>query len=168
MAFRVSQLHDTVRRVGWVSRVAANPPIGPQHRLHAEAHLRQPDMPCPAVSLSRVFDRATVDLWTCGAACRPRPVRPALTVLQARYENGRRVRLRFNTGEQGVADLTDLGARYPAAGPLADPAELANFDLDEWPTLVWACGFYVSPESRYERATGKRRDWLMPAPVVAD
>ena len=112
--------------------------------------------------------RPRARLWTGGSACRPRPVRPALTVLQARYENGRRVRLRFNTGEEGVVDLADLVARYPGARPLADPAELADSGLDEWPTLIWACGFYVSPESRYERATGKRRDWLMPAPVVTD
>jgi hypothetical protein len=78
------------------------------------------------------------------------------------------VRLRFNTGEEGVADLTDLVARYPAARPLADPAELADSGLDEWPTLVWACGFDVSPETLYERATGKRLDRLMPAPVLTD
>ena len=110
--------------------------------------------------------RPRARLWTGGSACRPRPVRPALTVLQARYENGRRVRLRFNTGEHGVADLTDLGARYPAARPLADPAELASFEQEEWPTLVWACGLDVSPETLYERATGKRLDGLMPAPVL--
>jgi hypothetical protein len=91
-----------------------------------------------------------------------------VSVLQARYVDGHRVWLRFDTGADGLADLTDLVARYPAARPLANPAELAKFELDEWPTLVWACGFYVSPESRYERATGKRLDWLMPAPVVTD
>ena len=29
------------------------------------------------------------------------------------------------------------------------------FYLDAWPTLAWACGFDVAPESLYFMATGK-------------
>jgi hypothetical protein len=35
----------------------------------------------------------------------------------------------------------------------------ATFQLDEWPTIVWDCGFDLSPEYLYELATGKRPTW---------
>ena len=54
-------------------------------------------------------------------------------------------------------------ARYPAAAPLKDPAVFSAFRLDDWPTLVWSCGFDVSPETLYERATGKVPAYLQPA-----
>lgn len=78
---------------------------------------------------------------------------------QADYVGDYKVRLRFDTGEEGVADLRDVIDSYAAARSLADPAEFAKFSLDEWPTLVWPCGFDLSPEVLYERATGKRPAW---------
>jgi hypothetical protein len=35
-----------------------------------------------------------------------------------------------------------------------------DFKLDEWSTITWNCGFDVSPETLYERATGKQIHWL--------
>ena len=78
-----------------------------------------------------------------------------VSVIDARYVDDYRIWLRFNTGEEGVADLADLIDRYPAAGPLRDRVAFAGFHLDEWPTLVWPCGFDISPEALYERAIGK-------------
>jgi len=76
-----------------------------------------------------------------------------VSVKEARYLDGYRVWLRFNTGETGEVDLTDLVFAYPTAEPLRDPAAFAAFHLDEWPTLAWDCGFDVAPESLYARAT---------------
>jgi len=83
-----------------------------------------------------------------------------IKVAEARYLEGFRIWLRFNTGEEGIVDLADVIARYPAAKPLRDPAVFSDFYLDDWPTLAWPCGFDFSPESLYTRATGKSLPWL--------
>ena len=80
-------------------------------------------------------------------------------IQQAYYEGGYRIRLKFDTGEEGVTDLSDVIAKYDAARLLLDHSEFAKFTLDEWPTLVWPCGFDLSPEMLYERITGKRPSW---------
>lgn len=80
-------------------------------------------------------------------------------IQSAHYEGGYRVRLRFDTGEEGVTDLGDVIAKYEAARQLRDHSEFAKFTLDEWPTLVWPCGFDLAPEMLYERITGKRPSW---------
>jgi len=77
----------------------------------------------------------------------------------ATYAGDHRVELRFDTGEAGIVDLYDLIHKYEAAAPLRDPTEFARFRLDDWPTLVWDCGFDVSPETLYARATGKPVRW---------
>jgi hypothetical protein len=76
----------------------------------------------------------------------------------AHYEEYR-VRLSFDAGEEGVADLRETILKYEAARPLLDCVEFAKFTLDEWPTLVWPCGFDVAPEMLYELTTGKRPSW---------
>lgn len=83
-----------------------------------------------------------------------------IKVAEARYLDHFRIWLRFNTGEEGIVDLADVVEKFPAAKPLRDPKVFANFHLDEWPTLAWPCGFDFSPESLYERATGKTIPWL--------
>jgi len=83
-----------------------------------------------------------------------------IKISEARYLDGYRIWLRFNTDEEGVVDLTDVLERFPAAKPLKDKAVFANFFLDDWPTLAWPCGFDFSPEALYERATGKQIQWL--------
>jgi hypothetical protein len=80
-------------------------------------------------------------------------------ITAARPMGGFRVELQFDNGESGIADLSDLIHRYDAAAPLRDPVEFARFRLDEWPTLVWDCGFDVAPETLYARATGTAPPW---------
>ena len=82
-----------------------------------------------------------------------------VSIRSAKYLGGYRIQLQFDTGEEGVVDLGDVFAKYPAARQLEDCVEFARFSLDEWPTLVWPCGFDLSPEALYERATGKRPAW---------
>lgn len=80
-------------------------------------------------------------------------------IQEAEYVGGYQIRLRFDTGEEGVVDLSDIVAHYSAAQSLKDERVFAKFTLDEWPTLVWPCGFDLSPETLYERATGKCPAW---------
>ena len=75
-------------------------------------------------------------------------------IQQAHYEGEYRVRLRFDTGEEGVTDLGDVIAKYKVARQLLDQAEFAKFTLDEWPTLVWPCGFALAPDGRPEAFSG--------------
>ena len=86
-----------------------------------------------------------------------------IQIKSAEYVDGFRVHLKFSNGEQGIADLKDLIERYDAAAPLRDSSEFARFRLDEWPTMVWDCGFDLSPETLYERATGKQIGWALQA-----
>jgi hypothetical protein len=83
-----------------------------------------------------------------------------ITVEKAIYLNDYRLHLTFNTGELGDVDLHDLVFKYVAATPLRDVEIFKAFKFDEWATLTWDCGFDVSPETLYERATGKRIDWF--------
>ena len=83
-----------------------------------------------------------------------------IEIREAKYQEGYKIWLSFNTGESGVADLSDLLLKYKAAAPLLDKSVFKKFYLDEWPTLAWPCGFDLAPESLYERATGKRLEWL--------
>ena len=91
-----------------------------------------------------------------------------IAIAEARHLGDFRIWLRFNTGEEGIVDLADVVEKFPAARPLQDPEVFSNFYLDEWPTLAWPCGFDFSPESLYERATGKTIPWLRePTPLAA-
>ena len=83
-----------------------------------------------------------------------------ISINHARYEKDFQIHLAFNTGEEGVVDLSDLIQKYEVAAPLRDPVVFANFHLDEWPTLAWDCGFDIAPETLYLRATGKQVAWL--------
>ena len=83
-----------------------------------------------------------------------------ITVTHATYEGQYRIRIKFSSSEEGIVDLADVIARYPIARPLLRQDEFSKFYLDEWPTLAWPCGFDLSPEILYERATGKSPAWL--------
>jgi len=78
-------------------------------------------------------------------------------VKTANYLENYKLYLTFNTGESGEVDLEDIIFKYSAAAPLRN---IEDFKLDEWSTIVWNCGFDVSPETLYERATQKRIEWL--------
>ncbi len=80
-----------------------------------------------------------------------------ISILEARYIKDCRIFLKFNTGEAGEVDLRDLVYKYQIAEPLRNTEIFSQFYLDSWPTLAWACGFDVDPESLYFRATGKSR-----------
>jgi len=83
-----------------------------------------------------------------------------ITIQTAHYLDHYCLHLTFNTGESGTVDLQDLIFKYKAAIPLRDITHFKNFQLDEWSTVIWNCGFDVSPETLYERATGKQINWL--------
>ena len=83
-----------------------------------------------------------------------------ITLKGAHYLDGYRIRITFSDGSSGIVDFTDIIQKFPAAQPLADAKEFQRFFLDDWPTLAWPCGFDFSPESLYERATGRRVAWL--------
>ncbi|GDX86008.1 hypothetical protein LBMAG43_20500 [Methylococcaceae bacterium] len=82
-----------------------------------------------------------------------------VTIEKADYLADYRLHLLFNTGESGDVDLKDLVFKYEIATPLRDVEKFKIFTLDEWATPTWNCGFDVSPEILYERATGKRINW---------
>ena len=82
-----------------------------------------------------------------------------ITVQVLEYLGDYRLRLTFNTGEKGVADLKELAYSVPTAAPLRDLAEFRRVFLDEWPTLAWPCGFDLAPEYAYWLATGKVPTW---------
>lgn len=83
-----------------------------------------------------------------------------IAINTAEYQRDYKIKLTFNTGEQGVVDFADLIEKYAIANPLKNIEEFKKFYLDEWPTLAWSCGFDIAPETLYERATGNRVTWL--------
>lgn len=83
-----------------------------------------------------------------------------ITIQTANYLDNYRLHLTFNSGESGIVDLQDLVFKYKAAAPLREITNFKDFTLDEWSTITWDCGFDVSPETLYERATGKLVNWL--------
>lgn len=86
-----------------------------------------------------------------------------ISIQLARYVDNYRLFLVFNTGECGEVDLQDIIFNYAAARSLRDIYYFKQFKLDEWATVTWDCGFDVSPETLYQRATGKQIDWLIPS-----
>ncbi len=83
-----------------------------------------------------------------------------IAVQEAKYDGDYRIWLKFSSGEEGIVDLADIVAKYPAARLLLDTAAFKQFVLDEWPTLAWSCGFDLAPERLYELATGKAPAWI--------
>jgi hypothetical protein len=75
------------------------------------------------------------------------------------YVGGCRIRLRFDTGEAGIADLADVIAKYESARPPLDQGGFAGFSIDEWPPLAWPCGFDFPPEMLNESVPGKPPAW---------
>ena len=73
-------------------------------------------------------------------------------LIKARYLNGYRIALTFESGERGVLDMKDHPWRGVFA-PLKDPAVFRAFKLDDHgDTIVWPTGADLAPEYLYEQA----------------
>ena len=81
-------------------------------------------------------------------------------IREAKYVDGYRLSVLFDTGEAAIVDFSDLLASNSAAEPLKNLAEFKAFFLDGWPTLAWPCGFDIAPETLYQMATGKLPAWV--------
>ncbi len=84
-------------------------------------------------------------------------------VTEARYVDGYRLAITFNTGESAVVDFSRMIAEAPLAAALQDVGQFKTFYLDGWPTLAWPCGFDIAPETLYQMATGKPPAWMAEA-----
>lgn len=71
-------------------------------------------------------------------------------VVDARYRDGFRIRLRFSDGVEGVVDFRDW-LNGPMFEPLLDPDYFQRFFIDGG-TVVWPNGADIAPETLYERA----------------
>lgn len=80
-------------------------------------------------------------------------------LIEASYCGDYNIKLTFNTGESSVVDFLPVLQKYPQAARLLQKEEFCKFSLDSWPTIVWECGFDLSPEYLYELATGKGPVW---------
>ena len=75
-----------------------------------------------------------------------------LHITQAKYLEDYKVRVVFNDGKEGVADLSDL-LRGPVFDPLKDKKLFAQLRVDEeMATIAWPNGADLAPESVYFRA----------------
>ena len=76
-------------------------------------------------------------------------------VKQATHVDGYRVRLRFEDGSAGVADLSSYPNKHNVFEPFLDLAYFRRFRVEHG-TLVWGDGEVdIAPETLYMRATGK-------------
>ena len=75
-----------------------------------------------------------------------------LHVKTAKYVGGFKVKVTFNDGREGVADLTDA-LDGPVFQDLKNQAEFARFHVDEeLETIVWPNGADLAPEYLYFQA----------------
>ena len=95
-----------------------------------------------------------------------------ISVKSAQHVRDHLVSIEFSDGASGIIDLRDVVSKCEAAAALRDPAKFAQFQLDEWPTLAWPCGFDLAPEYLYELLTGSAPAWSEHAavrvPMVAE
>ncbi len=89
-----------------------------------------------------------------------------LEVVRAEYVADYRVRVRFNTGEEGIVDLRDA-LWGPVFEPLKDLAEFRRFRVsDVLHTIAWENGADPAPEFLRDRLLVP--DDLSAAPAVCD
>ncbi len=74
-----------------------------------------------------------------------------LHVIEAEYDHGYVLRVKFNDGAEGLVDLED--ALYGEVfEPLKDPAKFRAFRVDpELSTIVWENGADLAPEFLHDR-----------------
>ena len=73
-------------------------------------------------------------------------------VVEAKYISGYKIWIKFDTGDEGEVDLTDVlwGKVFE---PLKDREIFRRFTVDpEAGTIVWENGADLAPESLYRRA----------------
>ena len=74
-----------------------------------------------------------------------------VSVTNAEYSGGYRLRLEFSTGESAEVDLQEhiWASPHPEAQPLRNPDQFRRFFLDSWPTVAWESGYDIAPERLY-------------------
>jgi hypothetical protein len=83
-------------------------------------------------------------------------------VVRANPLPGCRVKLLFDDGVEGIADLSDLAGR----GVFADwlkPGEFERVNIGDSGDLVWASGVDQCADALYLRVTGRSPEDLFPA-----
>jgi len=76
-----------------------------------------------------------------------------LEVVRAEYVADYRVRVRFNTGEEGIVDLREA-LWGPVFEPLKELAAFRRFSVsDVLHTICWENGADLAPEFLYDRMT---------------
>jgi Protein of unknown function (DUF2442) len=80
-------------------------------------------------------------------------------IKSARYLEDYKIFVEFTSGEADIVDLKDIVFKYAAATEIRDQTKFREFYLDDWPTIAWKCGFDLSPETLYERMTGRQPCW---------
>ena len=74
-----------------------------------------------------------------------------LHITEAKYLSDYKVKVVFNDGKEGVADLSDV-LRGPVFNPLKDKKLFAQLRVDEeLATIAWPNGADLAPESVYFR-----------------
>jgi len=80
-----------------------------------------------------------------------------LEVVNAEYVADYRIRVRFNTGEEGVADLRDA-LWGPVFEPLKDIAAFRRFTVSEvLHTVCWENGADLAPEFLHDKLTEQEK-----------
>jgi hypothetical protein len=92
-----------------------------------------------------------------------------LTVKEAHYVDGYRIRVRFDSGDEGVVDLADT-LWGPVFEPLKDPAVFRRFQVsDVFHTICWENGADLAPEAIYRKMieqSGRASPGRVPAETV--
>lgn len=89
-----------------------------------------------------------------------------MKVLEVSPLDGFKLSLRFENGEEGIADLSDLAGRGVLSAwnerSVFERAQVTELGAVEWPGDIDICG-----DSLYLRATGKQPEQLFPNLAVA-
>lgn len=84
-----------------------------------------------------------------------------IAVKEIRPKTGYRLWLRFNDGESGTVDVSDIVASHPAFSGWEDMQFFKQVSLDEYGTPFWGEELDLSPDLLYCRLTG-----LSPADIA--
>ena len=74
-------------------------------------------------------------------------------IVSATYIEGHKIRIRFNNGVEGIADLQDYEWKGMTL-PLANEQFFRHFQVDHG-TIVWANDVDIAPEFFYYKVTGQ-------------